>query len=273
MVSDVVALERIEREAWRQLAEAAPPAFAQGIGLECRPIGSAMFLMASRVQAFQFNFLAGAGLESAELGARRAGGRAISPKRGSRSSSSRFRPARMLPQWRREPGARVSRSIRSPGRNSYVRRMSRPPADASGRIREVGPDEADLFAATAVAGFGMPPPMSAWLREIVGKTGWRCFAGFLDGAPVGAGALFVQGDYAWLGVGATRPEARKRGLHSALLARRIEAAHRAGARYVVTETGVPQAGQPAPSYNNILAAGFKVAYVRPNWAPSGSSSG
>ena len=108
-------------------------------------------------------------------------------------------------------------------------------------MRELGPDEADLFAATAVAGFGMPPPMSAWLRQIVGKTGWRCFASFLDGAPVGAGALFVQGDYAWLGVGATRPEARKRGLHSALLARRIEAAHRAGARFVVTETGVPQA--------------------------------
>ena len=72
-----------------------------------------------------------------------------------------------------------------------------------------------------------------------------------------------------LGAGATKPEARKRGAHSALLAGRIEAAYRAGARYVVTETGVPQAGQPAPSYKNILAAGFAVAYVRPNWAPAG----
>ena len=28
---------------------------------------------------------------------------------------------------------------------------------------------------------------------------------------------------------------------------------------------VPQPGQPAPSYTNILKAGFTVAYVRPNW--------
>jgi sugar phosphate isomerase/epimerase len=79
----------------------------------------------------------------------------------------------------------------------------------------------------------------------------------------------AQGDHAWLGVGATKPEARRRGAHRALLSRRIEAAQRAGARWVVTETGVPQSGQDAPSQRNILAAGFQLAYVRPNWAPPG----
>ena len=29
--------------------------------------------------------------------------------------------------------------------------------------------------------------------------------------------------------------------------------------------GVPQEGQAAPSYRNILGCGFDVAYVRPNW--------
>jgi hypothetical protein len=50
-----------------------------------------------------------------------------------------------------------------------------------------------------------------------------------------------------------------------LLARRIAEANRLGARVAVTETGVPQPGEPAPSYANILAAGFSIAYVRPNW--------
>jgi hypothetical protein len=115
----------------------------------------------------------------------------------------------------------------------------------------------------------MPPAMSAWLRQIVGKPGWSCFVGAVDGAPIAAGAPFVQGDYGWVGIGATKAEARKRGAHSTLLAHRIAEAGRAGARWVVTETGVPQPNQPAPSYENILAAGFEVAYLRPNWAETG----
>jgi hypothetical protein len=59
---------------------------------------------------------------------------------------------------------------------------------------------------------------------------------------------------------------RRKGGQSALLARRIADAAKYGARHVVTETGVPQEGQPAPSYRNILGCDFAVAYVRPNWA-------
>ncbi len=86
--------------------------------------------------------------------------------------------------------------------------------------------------------------------------------------PAGAAAMYVHGAFAWLGIGATKPQMRKRGGQSALLARRIADARKFGARQASTETGVPQAGQPAPSYANILKAGFSVAYVRPNWAES-----
>ena len=126
-----------------------------------------------------------------------------------------------------------------------------------------------MFASTAVAGFGMPPVIATWLTGLAGRPGWRCFVAFAAGQAVGAGALFVEGEYAWLGIGAVKAEARNRGAHRALLASRIEAARRDGARWAVTETGVPQQGQPAPSYRNMLAAGFEVAYVRPNWAPAG----
>src|SRR5262245_10393952 len=55
-------IERIEREAWADLAEIIPPPLAQGIGLQVGPVGGAFLFMASRVPQFQFNWLSGAGL-------------------------------------------------------------------------------------------------------------------------------------------------------------------------------------------------------------------
>jgi len=49
----------------------------------------------------------------------------------------------------------------------------------------------------------------------------------------------------------------------------VGAAHAAQMKIAVTETGAPQPGEPAPSHRNILAAGFRAAYVRPNWALPG----
>ena len=141
-----------------------------------------------------------------------------------------------------------------------------PRVEAALTIHEVGATQRDLFAATAVAGFGMPPPIAAWLREIVGRPGWSCYVSFADDEPAGAGALFIDEDAAWLGIGATKPAFRRRGGQSALIARRLGDAARRGARFAVTETGAPQPGEPAPSHRNILAAGFRAAYVRPNWA-------
>ena len=264
----VEALESVEREAWRQLAEAAPPDFARGIGLVCEPIGGALFLMASRTPTFQFNWLSGAGLT-------------VDDSEAVRRAVVRFREAGQTKFIVQIPPSPRAEAIASRAKAEglvehplawakFVRSTQEAPSVNSGiAVSEVGADEADLFAATAVAGFGMPPPMSAWLRRIVGKPGWRCFVGAVDGVPIAAGALFVQGDYGWVGIGATKADARKRGAHSTLLARRIAEAGRAGARWVVTETGVPQPGQPATSYKNILARGFEVAYLRPNWAEAG----
>ena len=264
----VEALESVEREAWRQLAEVAPPDFARGVGLVCEPIGGALLLMASRIPAFQFNWLSGAGLT-------------VDDSEAVRRAVARFREAgqtkfivQIPPSPRAEAMAGCAKAeglVEHPlAWAKFVRPVQEAtPVDAGVAVSEVGADEADLFAATAVAGFGMPPQTSEWLRRIVGRPGWRCFVGAVDGVLIAAGALFVQGDYGWLGIGATKADARRRGAHSTLLAHRIAEAGRAGARWVVTETGVPQPGRPAPSYKNILAAGFEVAYLRPNWAEPG----
>jgi hypothetical protein len=266
--SDVEALERIEREAWRDLGAAAPPDFAAGVGLQMHELGEALMLMASRAPICQFNWLSGAGLDGADAEAIPA-------------AVARFRDAgqhKFFVQIPPSPhAARLEAQARAAGLAphplawvKFERETRDPPrVEAALTIHEVGATQRDLFAATAVAGFGMPPPIAAWLREIVGRPGWSCYVSFADDEPAGAGALFIDEDAAWLGIGATKPAFRRRGGQSALIARRLGDAARRGARFAVTETGAPQPGEPAPSHRNILAAGFRAAYVRPNWALPG----
>jgi hypothetical protein len=261
-------LERIERNAWEDLARAAPPPFAAAVGLETRAMGGALFFAAAKIPQFQFNWLAGAGLGGDD-------GACIG------EAVARFRDigqAKFIVQIAPRPdAAKMENLARDAGLQASPlswAKFSRetqnaPEVKTSLSIREVGVDEKNVFAESAIAGFGMPPPMALWLSQIVGRPHWHAYASFDGDRPAGAAALYVDGDFAWLGIGATRPEMRKKGGQSALLARRIADAAKYGARYAVTETGVPQQGQPAPSYKNILGCGFDVAYVRPNWTLPG----
>jgi hypothetical protein len=125
---------------------------------------------------------------------------------------------------------------------------------------------ADDFGSTIAGGFGLPAVVGDWMTELVGRDGWHCFVGYDGGRPITAGALFVDGDAGWLGMGATLPEARGRGGQGGLFAARIARAAELGLTRLVTETGAPRDGQPGPSYRNMLRAGFEVVYERPNYA-------
>jgi hypothetical protein len=258
-------LERIECEAWKDLIRMAPPSFVEAVGLQTAEINHALFFMASRIPQFQFNCLEGTGLNGDD-------GRSIP------EAVRRFRAAGQ-PKFfvQIPPGPNAFECVRRARELGLIehplawakfhRLTANPPVvRTSLEIREVGPAEREVFGSTAVAGFGMPPPMLAWLAQLPGRPRWHTYVSYAGSDTAGAGALYVDGDFAWVGVGATRPEMRKKGGQSALLARRIADAARLGAKHVTTETGVPQAGEPAPSYANILKAGFSVAYVRPNWA-------
>jgi GNAT superfamily N-acetyltransferase len=120
---------------------------------------------------------------------------------------------------------------------------------------------ADVFGRVAAEGSGLAPETAPMLAGIVGAPGWHCFLATAGGEPAAVGALYLDGASAWLGVGATRAAFRRRGAQSALLAARIEAARASGVALLVTETGA----ESGPSYRNIERAGFRPAYVRPNW--------
>src|SRR5262249_59980858 len=105
------------------------------------------------------------------------------------------------------------------------------------QVVEVGPDNDLHFGRAVCEGFGMPTLMAQWLARLPGRPGWHCFVAYDHGEPAAAGALHVFGDVGWLGLGATRPEFRRRGAQNAILAARIERAAQLGCTLVVTETG------------------------------------
>jgi hypothetical protein len=116
------------------------------------------------------------------------------------------------------------------------------------------------------------PAATRWLSCLSGRPNWRVFGAFDQGQIVAAGAIWIHGRDAWLGISGTKLTHRRRGAQSALLARRITAAHDAGCTMVTTETGIPFAGETASSFDNIQRAGFKIAYERPNLHRRGGGS-
>src|SRR5262249_8567830 len=128
------------------------------------------------------------------------------------------------------------------------------------RIGVFGPDRADEFGRMAGEAFGHPGLLPPILAAVVGRQGWHPF-GALDGDQlVGAGALFVHGDTAWLGSGATAPTHRGRGAQSALIGARVHAAGAAGCRWITVETAADTPEKPNPSTRNLRRLGFQDLY-------------
>jgi len=140
-------------------------------------------------------------------------------------------------------------------------------------VTEVDGSRAADFARAAVEGFGEPARFGEWLARLPGLDGWHCFVAYDGKEPAAAGALHVHGDLAWLGIAATVPAFRRRGAQSAILAARIGRAVELDCTLLVTETGELVDGRPAGSYRNIVRAGFKPQYLRPNYVPSRSTPG
>ena len=110
-----------------------------------------------------------------------------------------------------------------------------------------------------------PEAAEPWLSLLPSAPGWTCWLAFAGDEPAATGALYVEGDAAYLGFGATLPEHRGRGGQNALLAARIEHARAAGCRRLATETGERREGLPSNSYRNLLRFGFRERHVVRHW--------
>ena len=158
----------------------------------------------------------------------------------------------------------------------FARTTDEPPvASTELEVRVVDEDGAADFGHVTQTAFGLPPAFAQWSTGMIGPPGYTHYVAYQGSTPVAAASLYVSGDIGWLGNGCCLPDHRRSGAQSALLARRIADAAKAGATAVVTETGTPPPGELAdhPSYRNILRAGFHPIYERINWRPVAQPSG
>jgi GNAT superfamily N-acetyltransferase len=133
-------------------------------------------------------------------------------------------------------------------------------------VRPVNTTNAVIFGEIVQAAFGLPPVAIEWFAALVGRVNWTTYIAWDGNTPVGSGAMFARDGAAWLGIGATLASFRRRGVQSALLARRVADARAMGIRTLTTETGYPASGESDfPSYRNVQRAGFSLACVRPNF--------
>ena len=135
-------------------------------------------------------------------------------------------------------------------------------------IRVVGRELGGEFGRVVAEGFGLPRSIVPWIAALTGRMNWVCLMAFSQATPVAAGATYLSGEHAWLGLATTVATHRNHGAQTALLAQRLSEAAARGAKVAVTETGERLPDKPSHSYRNILRAGFDEMYLRQNYISS-----
>jgi hypothetical protein len=134
-----------------------------------------------------------------------------------------------------------------------------PPAGVT--IEKVGKDQIDLWTQTVSQGFADKFPVSQELLEVMKMFAFgpktECYLARVDGKIAGGGTLALHDGVAGLFGASTLPVARKRGVQTALLQRRLARASQAG-----SDLAVSLAQPGSVSQRNIVRQGFRVLYTR-----------
>lgn len=114
------------------------------------------------------------------------------------------------------------------------------------------------------------PGMEEWFSTLVGRDNWHCYIAYFEGVAAGLGSFMINNGVAWLGIGATHPSYRGRGIQQAMLARRINDAcqHKVHGLTVGCSFSDGDEQPFSASGRNILRAGFKLSYVSQNYLPT-----
>ena len=138
--------------------------------------------------------------------------------------------------------------------------------DAAVEVAPLGRSDGELevFLDTINTGFDVPAGMLAGMRR--NQTfwrdveHWRLYLATVDGEPAGAAVLAITDGLGYLAAGSTLPAFRRRGVHAALVARRLADAALAGCEFM---TG--QAELASGSHRNQERAGLALAHIRQDW--------
>jgi GNAT superfamily N-acetyltransferase len=156
-----------------------------------------------------------------------------------------------------------------------TRRYLRPPttqvADSSGRvtIRELGALETEGMSHIVAKSLQLSGLATVLIFGLPEQEGWRCYSARLDGREVACGSMLTIDKLALLALDATLPAARGNGCQTALIARRLADAARAGCESVVAEVCEGHPATPS-AVANLTRAGFQEIPGATNWGrPSG----
>jgi hypothetical protein len=133
------------------------------------------------------------------------------------------------------------------------------------RVREVQPNEVDLFLDLYQDGFGLPR-LNAKEREAVlswlnrAKQNLYLCVAHVDDIPAGVGVLYVENGIGLLADAATLPEFRSKGCHTAMIHHRIAQAEKRNCDLL---TSFVEFG--STSHLNLERAGLRVAYTKSIW--------
>ena len=261
-------LDQAERRFWRDVWESVPSGVAAEHGIEMRDFGP--------VQASVVGALGQVGMMNLALGATEPGAveeghlAAACEWMRSRGISGYVPLTPGLPEttaaeaWLAANGFSEGYAWMKFVRDPHPPRFKAPPDVEVVELTDPGQEPFGMIAAT---GFGLPAWGSSFFAHLPGRDGWRCYAACVDGRAQACAAMHLHDGVAEFGIAATLEPARGRGCQLALLRRRILDAADAGCEILFVETGERVPDRPAASYRNILRAGFREAYLRPNWKP------
>ncbi len=256
-------LERVEREAWRDVHAAATPTDRAALGLRARELAGGWVMALDREESLLQNRALGLGLAEPltdavleELRAHYRGG----PPGYALNLCPFAKPTGIESLLARYGFGTYFHHLK------WVRGVESVSEPRKGqRVERVAPEQASQWALLAARIFGGTPQHAAWSVRVVGRPGWSHYLAIDDDAPIAVGALFVSGDAAWLGSGGTLESHRRQGAQGALFARRVRDGLAQGVRWFTTETGPDWPEVPGESLRNAARAGFHPAYERPSW--------
>lgn len=142
--------------------------------------------------------------------------------------------------------------------SDYAGEPEAPPGVA---VEKVGKDQIEMWVQTVAQGFAEQFPVSGELLEVMKmfalapKT--ECYLARVDGKIAGGATLTIHDGVAGLFGASTLPVARRRGVQTALLQRRLARAAQAG-----SDLAVSLAQPGSTSQRNIARQGFRVLYTR-----------
>ncbi len=254
--------ERIEADAYRDLIDSASDELRDKLGLEHHALEDGTLFVCRAVDHIMFDRVVGLGL------------RADPPVDALDRAVATFEK-NGVKNWviQLAPGADalaklcdVRGFVRHPRTWAIFSREPEPAQKIETEVivREIGIAERDAFANVVAKSYGMPPLVAQWAAAAICRSKWRYFGGFSGNELIACGVLYLDHGAGWFGFGATLEGHRGKKAQQAVLAARIEAARRGGAKVLFTETGIPREDGAGPSFKNIQRAGFRIAYERPN---------